>query len=527
MAVRVDALVGAARAALGAKAARINALNVYPVPDGDTGTNMLLTLESIVEETQEKTYEGLEDAARAVGRAALMGARGNSGVILSQMIRGACEVLARGDALGAETLAAALEGARVRSYDSVRDPAEGTMLTVIKDAARAALEASADEDADLAAVLLAARVEAHASVRRTPELLDVLREAGVVDAGGLGVAIILDGLHAFVTGGEIEGPAEGEGGTPDLEAIHAEEEAWGYCTEFMVTSFAGDAREFEERIYSSGKSVLVVADDDLVKVHLHTQDPGGALSYAGRFGRLSGVKVEDMEAQVRSRGDDATVAGESDLAVVVASRGDGSRKLFEQMGAVVIEGGQGANPSAADFARAVENTGARVVILLPNNKNIVPTAEQVHELVDAEVHVVRTMSIAAGLSAMVGFDAEGGPEEVVEEMRDITAGLRCAEVTQAVREARIDGREGPDGAYIGLLDGELVAVEDGVEDAAIKLVEKMLEDGLDIVTLLRGYGINERAAERVAEGIKRLDTRVDVEIKDGGQPLYPLQMVAE
>jgi DAK2 domain fusion protein YloV len=527
MAVRVDALVGAARAALGAKAARINALNVYPVPDGDTGTNMLLTLESIVEETQEKTYEGLEDAARAVGRAALMGARGNSGVILSQMIRGACEVLAGRDSLGAEALAIALEGARERAYDSVRDPAEGTMLTVIKDAARAAREASTDGEADLAAVMHAAKQEAHASVRRTPELLDVLREAGVVDAGGLGVAVILDGLHAFVTGGEVEGRDEDEGRAPDLEAIHAEEEAWGYCTEFMVTSFAGDAREFEERIYSAGKSVLVVADDDLVKVHLHTQDPGGALSYAGRFGRLSGVKVEDMEEQVRSRGEVAAEAAEGELSVVAASRGEGSRKLFEQMGAVVIEGGQGANPSAADFARAVEKSGARAVILLPNNKNIVPTAEQVYELVDAEVHVVSTMSIAAGLAAMVGFDAEGAAEEVVEEMREITAGLRCAEVTQAVREARIDGREVPEGAYIGLLDGELVAVEEGVEDAAIKLVEKMLEGGIDIVTLLRGYGMSERTAERVAEKIKRLDTGVDVEIKDGGQPLYPLQMVAE
>jgi dihydroxyacetone kinase-like predicted kinase len=273
--------------------------------------------------------------------------------------------------------------------------------------------------------------------------------------------------------------------------------------------------------------VLVVADDDLVKVHLHTQDPGGALSYAGRFGRLSGVKVEDMEEQVRSRGEDAAEAAEGELAVVAASRGEGSRKLFEQMGAVVIEGGQGANPSAADFARAVEKTGAQAVILLPNNKNIVPTAEQVHELVDAEVHVVSTMSIAAGLAAMVGFDAEGAAEEVVEEMREITAGLRCAEVTQAVREASIDGREVPEGAYIGLLDGELIAVEDGVEDAAIKLVERMLEGSIDIVTLLRGYGMSERSAERVAEGIKRLDTGVDVEIKDGGQPLYPLQMVAE
>ena len=529
MAVEAAPLVAAAHASLKVHAARINALNVYPVPDGDTGTNMLLTLESTVKETSGETYEGLEEAARAAARAALMGARGNSGVILSQMIRGACEVLARHGELDAGTFAAALEGARERAYASVREPVEGTMLTVIKDAAQAARDSVEDEDADLPAVILAASREAHASVRRTPELLGVLREAGVVDAGGLGVAVILDGIGAFVTGEEIEDFEEDESGAPDLDAIHADEEAWGYCTEFMVTGFAGDEAEFEDHIHSSGRSVLVVADDDLVKVHLHTQDPGAAISYAGQFGRLSGVKVDDMEAQVRSRGNGAgdAEAETRQLGVVAASRGEGSHRLFQQMGAVVIEGGQGANPSAADFAEAVEDARSEAVILLPNNKNIVPTAEQVHELVDAEVHVVPTMSIAAGLAAMVGFDAEGEPEEVVEEMREITAGLRCAEVTQAVREARIDGREVPEGAYIGLLDGVLVAVEDGVEDAAIKLVEKMLEGGIDIVTLLRGYGMNEKSAERVAEAIRRLDTDIDVEIKDGGQPLYPLQMVAE
>jgi uncharacterized protein len=526
MAVTMEPLVVAAHAALKAQVARINALNVYPVPDGDTGTNMLLTLESILKEASGKSYESLQDATKAGSRAALMGARGNSGVILSQMIRGGCDVLGDRASLSTESISAALEGASERAYASVRDPVEGTMLTVMQDGARAALE---EEGADIPAVIRAAAREAHASVRRTPELLEVLREAGVVDAGGLGVAVILDGLHAFVTGQEVEVPAGGEeGGVPDLEAIHAEEEPWGYCTEFVVTGFSGDAREFEERIHSSGKSVLVVSDDDLVKVHLHTQDPGDALSYAGQFGRLSGVKVEDMEDQVRSRGDGSGAAEQKDLGVVAASRGEGSRKLFEQMGAVVIEGGQGENPSVDDFARAVEKTGVRSVILLPNNENIVPTAEQVHEFVDdVEVHVVNTMSIAAGLAAMVGFDPEGETREVLEEMREISAGLRRAEVTRAVREASIDGREVPEGAYIGLLDGELVVVEEGVEDAAIKLVEKMLEGGVDIVTLLRGHGMDQKSAERVAEGIKHLDGDVDVEIKDGGQPLYPLQMVAE
>ena len=530
MAIKVASVVTAAHAALKAQVARIDALNVYPVPDGDTGTNMFLTLESMLGETSGKTYETPEAASKAAARAALMGARGNSGVILSQMVRGACDVLAQQETLTAEAFAAALEGAKERAYASVRQPVEGTMLTVIKDAARAARETLTDEGTpDLPAVMRSAAREAHDSVRRTPELLEVLREAGVVDAGGLGVAVILDGLYSWASGEEVEEPTDEEGGTPDLDAIHAREETWGYCTEFLVTGFSGDAREFEEHIYSSGRSVLVVPDDDVVKVHVHTQDPGGALSYAGTFGRLSGVKIDDMEDQIRSRGTDQDAAQrpEATVGVVAASRGEGSRKLFESMGAVVIEGGQGANPSAEDLARAAQETGAGAVILLPNNKNIVPTAERVGELVEAEIHIVPTTSIAGGLAAMVGFDAEGEPEDVAEEMREITAGLRCAEITQAVREARIGGRKVPEGSYIGLLDGELVAVEEGVEDAAIRLVERMLEEGVDIVTLLRGYGMDERSATRVAERIKALDKDVDVEIKDGGQPMYPLQMVAE
>src|SRR5215217_541441 len=525
MAIEVAYMVAAAHAAVKAQVARINDLNVYPVPDGDTGTNMLLTLGSVLNETSVKSYGSPEEASRACARAALMGARGNSGVILSQMIRGACEVLAERSSLDAGVFAAGLEGARERAYASVRDPVEGTMLTVIKDAALAASEAAEGGTADLPAVIQASAREAHASVRRTPELLGVLREAGVVDAGGLGVAVILDGFYACATGQEIEEIVED--GAPDLDAIHAQEEAWGYCTEFMVTGFAGDAREFEDHINSSGKSVLMVADEDLVKVHLHTQDPGGALSYAGGFGRLAGVKVEDMEAQVRSREPHADETRTGKLGVVAASRGEGNRELFEQMGAVVVEGGQGANPSAADLARAVEDAGASSVILLPNNRNIVAAAEQVHELVRAEVHVVPTTTIAAGLATMVGFDPEGESEEVLEEMREIADALFSAEVTRAVRDARVGELEVPQGAYMGFLDGELLVVEGSVEEAALSLVKRIISGGADVVTLLRGKELDEVALQRIAHGIRDLDDAIEVEVRDGGQPLYPLQMVAE
>ena len=487
MTIKMAFVVAAAHAALKAQAARINALNVYPVPDGDTGTNMLLTLESILKETSNSSYKDHQEASKAGARAALMGARGNSGVILSQMIRGAAEVLALRASLNAEAFVEALEGAWEKAHSSIREPVEGTMLTVAKDASQAA-KAALEKGADLPAVIRASAQEAHASVKRTPELLSVLRDAGVVDAGGLGVAVVLDGLYACVSGQKVEVQEETEDSVPDLDAMHAEEEAWGYCTEFLVTGFSGDAGEFEDHIHSIGKSVLVIPDDDLVKVHLHTQDPGDAMSYAGGFGRLAGVKVDDMEDQVRSR------AGEPDdnptepknLAVVAASRGTGSSKLYESMGAFVIEGGQGANPSAAEFAEAVERSGARSVILLPNNKNIVPTVEQVSELVEAETHVIPTTSIAAGLAVMVGFDGEGEPGEVVEEMSEISRALRSGEVTQAVRKAKIEGRKVPKGAYIGFLDGDLIAVEDSAEDAALKLAESILGEGADVITLLRG-----------------------------------------
>ena len=525
-------IVGAAYAALKARAAKIDALNVYPVPDGDTGTNMLLTLRSVMEAVSASPDLRGEEAAKAVSRAALMGARGNSGVILSQILRGACEKLGRASSLDAKTLADALGGAKERAYSAVREPVEGTMLSVVKDAAAAAQALVEGGKSDPVEVLREAAREAHASVRRTPELLRALREAGVVDAGGYGVAVILDALRASLAGEEPELEEDDEEAVPNEGLLkntveHSAEEAWGYCTEFVVNGFEGDADEFTTWIHDAGKSVLVIPDEDLVKVHLHTQDPGSAISYAGSFGRLSGVKVEDMEAQTKARVSHEDTAPTSDLGVVAASRGAGNRSFFEGMGAAVVEGGQGANPSTEDFVRAVAETGARTVVLLPNNKNVIPTAEQVVGLVGVEVEVVATRTIAGGLAAMVGYDAEGEPEEVVEEMREIVSGLRCGEVTQAVREARVAGREVPEGAYIGLLDGELVAVEEGVEDAAMRLVERMLEEGADVVTLLRGYGMDEASARKVAERIRLLDGAVEVEVKDGGQPLYPLQMVAE
>ena len=538
-AVGVDpkGLVGAAYGALMAHAAKIDALNIYPVPDGDTGTNMLLTLRSVLEAISALPGVEGEGAARAVSRAALMGARGNSGVILSQILRGACEVLGEAHALDAATVAAALDEAKEKAYAGVREPVEGTMLSVVKDAAAAARSRVAEGEKRALEVLAAAAREAHASVGRTPELLGVLKEAGVVDAGGLGVAVILEGLRAALAGEEpalvdLEEKVTAAGGELLQETVeHSAQEAWGYCTEFVVAGFSGDSRKFETCIHDLGKSVLVIPDGDIVKVHLHTQDPGAALSYAGGFGRLSGVKVDDMEAQTRARAGSPSTPREAvaSVGVIAASRGAGNRGLFEAMGAVVVEGGQGVNPSTQDLARAVRSTGAQAVIVLPNNKNVLPAAESVGELVrETEVYVVPTTSVACGLAAMVGYDAEGEPLEVAGEMREIVNGLRCAEVTVAVRDAKVEGKEVRKGEYIGFLYGKLWAVEKSAREVALVMVGEILEEATDVVTLLRGEGLTERDAEEIAGEIRDAGG-VDllVEVKDGGHPLYPLQVAAE
>jgi DAK2 domain fusion protein YloV len=533
----LETLIEAAHAALEAYAAKIDALNVYPVPDGDTGTNMLLTVRAVLEKVSTLSDLRREAAVQVVSRAALMGARGNSGVILSQMLRGAGEALSEARVLDAEALAVALTGAKERAYAAVQNPVEGSMLSVIKDAAVAAQSCVKRGEKDRLEVLKAAAREAHASVKRTPELLGILKEAGVVDAGGLGVAVILDGLIAALSGEEPVPDLDEANSAVDGERLketvtHSAQEAWGYCTEFIVNGFTGSAKEFEARIHHIGKSVLVILNDDLVKVHLHTQDPGGALTYAGNFGRLSGVKVDDLEAQTRARVEsEAPPISFSEtaakLGVVVASQGIGNRQLFESMGAVVVEGGQGANPSTQDFVRAIRSSGAAAVILLPNNKNVVSTAERVGELTEIEVYVVPTTNIVGGLAVMVGYDAEGEPEKVAEEMREIEEGLLYAEVTVAVRDTKVEGREVRKGAYIGLLDGKLYVSEASIHGAALALIEATVEEGADVVTLLRGADLAEAAVEEIAEAIRGLGSHLMVEIKNGGQPLYPLQMVAE
>ncbi len=533
---RVDlkAVITTAYTALLANVARIDELNVYPVPDGDTGTNMLLTVRSVLESVSQSPNLSGEAAARTVSRAALMGARGNSGVILSQILRGACEVLGKADSCDAKTIAAALSGAMERAYAAVAEPVEGTMLSVIKDAAEVARLSVERGENDPVEVLRAAAREAHASVKRTPELLRVLKEAGVVDAGGMGVAVILDGLLAALSGEEpapveLEVEPEGSGERLRETVAHSAEETWGYCTEFIVDGFSGDEEEFGKSILEMGKSVLVIPDREIVKVHLHTQDPGSALTYARGFGRLSGVKVDDMEAQTRARAEEPAAPSRpaSRLGVVAASRGAGNRKLFESAGAIVIEGGQGDNPSAEDFVRAVEGLGTTAVVLLPNNKNVVPTARSAGQLVEAEVYVVPTKSIAGGLAVLVGYDAEEEPEDIVEEMCEIEEALRYAEVTRAVRDARVEGREVREGEYIGLLDGKLRAVEGSVRDAALSLAGGIVEEGVDFVTMLRGEDLGEAEAEEIARHIRGLNDDLVVEVRDGGQPLYPLQMVAE
>jgi dihydroxyacetone kinase-like predicted kinase len=405
------------------------------------------------------------------------------------------------------------------------------MLTVIKDAARAAVGAVEGGEEDLPAVIRAAATEAHESVRRTPELLDVLRDAGVVDAGGLAVAVILDGLYACVTGTAIASTFVSDDGAPDLTAIHADEEAWGYCTQFVVSGFTGGADEFEEHVYASGNERARHrrrGDGERPQSH---PGPGGDALLRRRL-RAARARQDRGHGgpgplQDGERGGSTRARTPGNVGVVAASRGEGNRALFEEMGAVAVEGGQGENPSAADLARAVEEAGAPTVVILPNNKNIVPTAERVGELVGVEVRVVPTRSIAAGVAAMVGFDAEGEPDEVFGEMEEIRQSLHSAEVTRSVRDAKLEGRDVPEGSYIGFLDDEMVAAGDTVGEVALSLAGKIVGRGADLLTLVRGEDLDAGELEDLSEAIRALDEDLEVETRDGGQPLYPLQMVAE
>ncbi len=518
--------VAAAAASIDAARQRIDDLNVYPVPDGDTGTNLALTVRSLRESLDEASPPDRAGLARDVTRGALMGARGNSGVIFSQIVRGAAEVLGATERADGAAIAAALRSASDAAYRAVRRPVEGTMLSVIRalaEEAEAQVEAAPATDE----LLLALVRRGEQAVARTQEQLDILRDAGVVDAGGAGLLELFRGVAAAVTGEPIPEPPptlEAVG----VEAVHQELSQYRYCTGFVVEGEGLDRDELERQLERIGDSLLVVGDDTALKVHVHTDDPGAALSFGVAVGTIDRVEIANMHEQTAQREERLLeVVGERvRCAVVAVVVGDGNRRLFESLGAArIVEGGQTMNPSTADLVQAVQGLDSDEVILLPNNSNVVLAAEQAARLAGRPVEVVATDTLQAGLAAMIAFDADRGAADNAPEMRDASSGVATGEVTIASRDVELNGIAIREGKWLGLADGEAVAGGDDFADVAAAVIAKLLEEPREVLTLLTGA--DEPDLDALLARIGEAHPSIELEVQAGGQPHYPLLLSAE
>ena len=506
---------------------RIDDLNVYPVPDGDTGTNLVLTLRSVVEALEASRAKGSEAVAKELSRAALMGARGNSGVIFSQIVRGFADVLASTDSMTGAELAQAFRSASDAAYRAVKHPVEGTILTVVREMAEEAEEAATGTPS--APALLARVLErGEQALARTPELLDVLRAAGVVDAGGAGLVEIVRGLALGAAGEPVPAaPVTGERLTVD--AVHHELSRYRYCVVFVVEGEALDQAALERELERLGDSLLVVGDEDALKVHLHTDDPGAALAVGTAAGVIEGVEIANMHAQAVEREarlvESSVPADMRETGVVAVCAGRGNRRLFESLGAArVIEGGQTMTPSTEEIVAAVDGTPAQEVIVLPNNANVVLTAEQAARLASRPTRVVPSASVQAGLAAMGRYVPTNSAAENEEAMLEALASAVTGEVTVASRNGELDGVAIREGEFLGLVDGKAVVAAPELEAVVSAVVERVL-DGREWVALLTGAD-----APPLAELLARLEREhpgIAVEVHEGGQPHYPLLAVAE
>jgi fatty acid kinase len=506
------ALARAALAALEASRQRIDDLNVYPVPDGDTGTNMAETVRAIV--------AALERGERDVVRASLMGARGNSGVILSQIVRGAVEALP-GDSIDTAALAHALRSASDAAYAAVRNPQEGTMLTVIRELAEKA--ETLDQGLSLEAALGELVAHGEIALARTQEQLDVLRQAGVVDAGGAGLVEILRGIAAHVRGEPLpEAPVAG--GALPLEAVHQEASKYRYCTSFFVEGEGVDPDAFETELVQLGDSLLVVGTPGAVKVHVHTDEPGRALDLGTAAGEVEEIDIKNMHIQTAERTQrlerQAGVTG-----VVAVCLGDGNRRLFESLGAVCVEGGETMNPSTADIVAALESLPEVQAVVLPNSKNVVMAAEAAASAVDKDVKVVPTRTLQAGLGALVAYDAQLPLEDNLDAMEEGAAAVRSGAVARASRTTTIGTLEVEQGQFLGLVEGEPVTTGAALEPVAREVVERLLDGTAEVLTILLGDEALD--ADELADGLRAAHPKLEVEVHEGGQPDYPLLFAAE
>jgi DAK2 domain fusion protein YloV len=519
-------LAGPTVAALEASRQRIDDLNVYPVPDGDTGTNLTLTVRAVAEAIDQLDADAdRERLAREITRAALMGARGNSGVILSQIVRGFADVVGQRGTIDSPTVARAFRSASEAAYRAVREPAEGTMLTVIRELAEEA-EAKASPELPVGELLRALVQRGEDALARTPQYLEILRDAGVVDAGGAGLLELVRGLTAAVTGEELPTlPAGLE--EVSLDSIHQELSRYRYCTAFVIEGDRLDASTLEAELERLGDSLMVVGDETALKVHVHTDDPGAAISLGTARGTVEAVEIANMHKQTEER--EARLlqaAPDARVEVVAVVAGEGNDRIFRSLGATrIVEGGQSMNPSTAEILAAIEATATPEVLVLPNNPNVILTAEQAAEHAPKPVRVVPTKSIPAGIAALVAFDGSRSASENAAEMEAAVVAVATGAVTIASRDVDLDGLAVRKGAYLGLAESEPVAGGENFEEVAQAVVERLLADPREVLTILTGEdapelnGLLGRLAERHPE--------LEVDVQDGGQPHYHLLLSAE
>ncbi|QGG50364.1 DAK2 domain-containing protein [Lysinibacillus pakistanensis] len=517
----------------------VDSLNVFPVPDGDTGTNMNLSMTSGAKETEHSASEHIGKTAQALSKGLLMGARGNSGVILSQLFRGFGKFIEKEAVIDAKGFAGAFQAGVDTAYKAVMKPVEGTILTVAREAAKKGVEVAETEN-DIIAVMEAFTAEAKASLERTPELLPVLKEVGVVDSGGQGLLFVYEGFLASLKGEPL--PEKNEATLDDLinaehhraqDFMNTADIEFGYCTEIMVRFEEGkepfSEEQFRNELNPLGDSLLVISDDEIAKVHIHSEQPGAVLAMGQKYGSLIKIKVDNMREQHSAIvGEDhrATTpvkkAEKHPYAIVTIAMGEGVAELLRSIGAsYVIEGGQTMNPSTEDIVKAVQEIGAEKVLILPNNKNIVMAAEQAVELLDIEAAVVPTKTIPQGMAAILSFNPEATVDINQKAMTEAFANVKTGQVTYAVRDTSIDGIQIHKDDFMALAEGKIVLSTPALKDAAEKVITDLVDENTEIVTVIYGEDASEENASELVKFIEESYPEVEIELFNGKQGLYP------
>ncbi|HCY1651894.1 TPA: fatty acid kinase catalytic subunit FakA [Staphylococcus aureus] len=514
----------------------VDSLNVYPVPDGDTGTNMNLTMTSGREEVENNLSKNIGELGKTFSKGLLMGARGNSGVILSQLFRGFCKNIESESEINSKLLAESFQAGVETAYKAVMKPVEGTILTVAKDAAQAAIE-KANSTEDCIELMEYIIVKANESLENTPNLLAVLKEVGVVDSGGKGLLCVYEGFLKALKGEKVEAKVakldkdEFVHDEHDFHGvINTEDIIYSYCTEMMVrfgkNKKAFDEQEFRQDMSQFGDSLLVINDEEIVKVHVHTEYPGKVFNYGQQYGELIKLKVENMREQHREviRKEQHTAKPKMETvetAIITISMGEGISEIFKSMGAThIISGGQTMNPSTEDIVKVIEQSKCKRAIILPNNKNILMASEQAASIVDAEAVVIPTKSIPQGISALFQYDVDATLEENKAQMADSVNNVKSGSLTYAVRDTKIDGVEIKKDAFMGLIEDKIVSSKSDQLTTVTELLNEMLAEDSEILTVIIGQDAEQAVTDNMINWIEERYPDVEVEVHEGGQPIY-------